>query len=204
MSKPYSNKKKIRGWKKQIRKINHWKNYNLTLDTTKLHDFQREYVKVIIDPWYRLVRRTPPLWYNRLILKALVEIYLNWYKTLQEWGEPFYLKIWLFDSHFINSQVVAASGDWIFGYNNTFTKSNEDKSFPFEKYTISNFSLEDFKWELHVDENYFYESDQLSEAEVDKIKQKAYRSGFLQDGDRYFALKIGDVWIGTFLPTQHF
>ncbi|ODG97132.1 hypothetical protein A4S05_01750 [Nostoc sp. KVJ20] len=198
MSNPYSNKKKIRGWKKQIRKINYWKNYNLTLDVTKLHKSQRDYVKVTIDPWYRLVRRNPPIWYNRLILEALIEIYLNWHKTLQESGEPFYLKIWLFEHHFINSQVVAATGDWIVGYNNTFTKSNEKRAFPFEKYKIHNFSLENFQWELHVEENYFYEKiDQLSEAEINKIKQKAYRSGFLQNGDRYFAIKTGDVWIGT-------
>lgn len=198
MSNPYSNKKKIRGWKKQIRKINYWKNYNLTLDIAKLHKSQRDYVKVTIDPWYRLVRRNPPIWYSRLILEALIEIYLNWHKTLQESGEPFYLKIWLFDHHFINSQVVAATGDWIVGYNNTFTKSNEAKTFPFEKYKIHNFSLENFQWELHVEENYFYEKiDQLSEAEINKIKQKAYRSGFLQNSDRYFAIKTEDVWIGT-------
>ncbi|MBW4566260.1 MAG: hypothetical protein KME32_35390 [Mojavia pulchra JT2-VF2] len=198
MSNPYSNKKKIRGWKKQIRKINYWKNYNLTLDIAKLHKSQRYYVKVTIDPWYRLVRRNPPIWYNRLILEALIEIYLNWHKTLQESGEPFYLKIWLFDHNFINSQVVAATGDWIVGYNNTFTKSNEARTFPFEKYKIHNFSLENFQWELYAQENYFYEKiDQLSEAEIHKIKQKAYRSGFLQNGDRYFAIKIGDVWIGT-------
>lgn len=198
MSNPYSNKKKIRGWKKQVRKINYWKNYNLTLDVTKLHKSQRDYVKVTIDPWHRLVRRNPPIWYNRLILEALIEIYLNWQKTLQEWEEPFYLKIWLFDHHFINSQVVAATGDWIVGYNNTFIKSNDARTFTFEKYKIHNFSLENFQWELHVEENYFYEKiDQISEAEINKIKQKAYRSGFLQNGDRYFAIKTGDVWIGT-------
>lgn len=198
MSNPYSNKKKIRGWKKQIRKINYWKNYNLTLDVTKLHKSERDYVKVTIDPWYRLVKRNPPIWYNRLILEALIEIYLNWHKTLQESGKPFYLKIWLFDHHFINSQVVAATRDWIVGYNNTFIKSNEARMFPFEKYKIHNFSLENFQWELQVEENYFYEKiDQISEAEINKIKQKAYRSGFLQNGDRYFAIKTGDVWIGT-------
>lgn len=198
MPNPYSNKKKIRGWKKQIRKINYWKNYHLTLDTAKLDDSQREYVKLTIDPWYRLVKRTPPIWYNRLILEALVEIYLSWHKTLQKWGEPFYLKIWLFDPHFINSQVVAATKDWIVGYNNTFTKSNQNQTFPFDKYKISNFSLEDFTWELHIEENYFYEKmDQLSEVEINNIKQKAYRSGLLRDGDRYFAIKTGDVWIGT-------
>jgi hypothetical protein len=72
---PFSNRKRIRGWKKLADKINHLKNANLEINRELLEKYGRDYVKLTISPWRNLTPRNPPFWYRRLFLDALVEIY---------------------------------------------------------------------------------------------------------------------------------
>lgn len=195
-----SNKKKIRGWKNQIKKIEKWKNENINLDLEVLKQRNRDYVKIWINPWYRLEKRNPPNWYCRLILKSMIEIYMNWFKTLEELGEPFYLKIWLFDPNFINSQIVVAIGDELNFYDNVFERNISEKKFPYEKYDMKDLGLKDFNLDLFIDENVLYEKlDDLSLREVNKLKKKAYEilnAEYDDIEDICYRVKIGDIWVG--------
>ncbi|GMK44169.1 hypothetical protein PghCCS26_12960 [Paenibacillus glycanilyticus] len=145
-------KNKIRGWKRRIRHIEQWKQRNIVLDMNTLAAFRRDYAKLWIPLFYSLVRRTPPIWYNRLLLDAMIEVYNSWHETLTKTGEPFYLKIWLFEPEFINSQVVAAYRDELDFYDNAFESVAEIIPFPFPK-------LEQFNWLPHFDPNHYREED---------------------------------------------
>jgi hypothetical protein len=197
-----NNKKKIRGWKRQKRKIEKWKIHNFKINSNSLGKYDRDYLKIIIDPWYRLVRRNPPLWLFRYILSNLIEIFFNWYKELEKMEEPFYLKIWLSNPHFINSQIVSSFRDNLHFYDNIFRKSDEIKGFPFDKFRIPELAL--FEWELFIDENYYFENDLkegvYTEAEFKIIKKKAYSKDIVRysDGteDNCYSIKKGDIWLG--------
>ncbi|MCP3776693.1 hypothetical protein NLX71_25985 [Paenibacillus sp. MZ04-78.2] len=204
-------KKKIRGWKRRLREIDEWKRRVINVDMEQLNKYHRDYAKLWIPPFYGIHRRNPPVWFNRLILEAMLEVYENWLQKFKEMDEEFYLKIWLYDPHFINSQIVAAYKECLFFYDQTFdlARQEQEKKFPFDKYTSLKDQLEKFNWRLHIDSDVFTESDLIdniqrgwmSENEVKAIKSKAYKvdSINLSDGDtdKVYSVKVGDVWVGS-------
>ena len=79
----FSAKKKIRGWKRLKRRIEWWKSDNIQLNMEYLRDHHRDYVKLWISPFYGLQTVTPPLWYKRLLLEAMIDVYHEWHKQLK-------------------------------------------------------------------------------------------------------------------------
>jgi len=116
----FSKKKKIRGWKRHKRKIERWKQNAINLDMDYLRNYQRQYEKLWIHPFYKLERRNPPNWYKSLLLDAMIEVYLEWHQKMKKEEEDFYLKLWLYDPHFINSQIVVAYRNCLDFYDETF------------------------------------------------------------------------------------
>jgi hypothetical protein len=203
------NKKKIRGWKRHVRKINKWKQRVIDLDKEHLRKYQRDYAKLWIHPFYTIPRRNPPIWYNLLLLEAMLDVYRSWYEKLSKMDKQFYLKLWIFDPHFINSQVVAAYKDCLHFYDQTFDVGNQEKQFPFHKYAYLREKLEMFDWHLHIDSDVYTESDLIdniqrgwtTENEVEAIRSKAYKVETIHlsdgDADKTLSVKVGEVWIGS-------
>ncbi|WP_155592115.1 hypothetical protein [Lysinibacillus cavernae] len=204
----YSKKKKIRGWKRHKRKIERWKQSAINLNIDCLRNYQRQYEKLWIHPFYAWVRKNPPNWYNRLLLDSMIEVYLEWHQKMVDENEEFYLKIWLYDPNFINSQIVVAYRDCLDFYNKPFEIRKEYKEFPFYKFHSLRDKLEQFQWDLHIEIDYYDENDlnewleegSLTEKEVSKIKGEAYETiKFENEFGSYlqYSLDKGDVWIGT-------
>jgi hypothetical protein len=204
----FSKKKKIRGWKRHKRKIERWKQNAINLDMDYLRNYQRQYEKLWIHPFYKLERRNPPNWYKSLLLDAMIEVYLEWHQKMKKEEEDFYLKLWLYDPHFINSQIVVAYRNCLDFYDKTFKRRQENKEFPFDKFHSLRDKLEQFEWDLHIESDYYDENDlnewleegALTEKEVSRIKGKAYDAVRIKDEDGSFlqySLDKGDVWIGT-------
>jgi hypothetical protein len=187
----FKNRKKIRGWNRQLKKLRSWQCRNMQL---VLNKSEVAYVKISLDPWYRLVKRNPPLWFRRLILKALIEIYDSWYLQLLELknSDKFYLKIWLYDPHFMSSQVVAAWDQNAYQY--AFSSDPEDSPYP-RKYQAYN--LEELLWESAIEEDFYYEKiDELTPNQINLLKQRAARVGQLANGEVFYAISSGHVWLG--------
>jgi hypothetical protein len=205
----HSKKKKLRGWKRHKRKIEKWKQNAINLDIDYVREHHREYIKLWVFPFYNgLGHRTPPVWYNRLLLDAMIDVYLTWYEKMKKENEDFYLKIWLYDPHFINSQIVVAYKDCLNFYDKTFDKRKEHKGFPYEKFHFLKEKLDKFEWELHIDTDYYDENDLnewimdgfKTEKEVQAIKDKAYKTYNIKSEDGtyiQYSIDKGDVWIGT-------
>lgn len=206
MPNPFVNKKKIRGWKRKVKQIEQWKQRCMVLDIDTLNRNNRDYVKLWIDPFYRLTRRNPPLWYSRLLLAAMIEVYESWHLKMKAFDEPFYLKIWFYHPNFIDSQVVVAFRDCLNYYDAAFDKSDMAKRFPAQLYG-NHSRLEKFKWELAIDAYKYW----LSELDEDvrlgfsspkrkeSIQRRAYKSETLQlnyGEDTLYKIRAGDVWIG--------
>lgn len=181
----------------------------MDLDMEHLHTYHRDYAKLWIHPFYALPRRNPPAWYNALLLEAMVEVYAHWNKTLLATGEPYYLKLWIFDPHFIHSQIVAAYQDCLHFYDQTFDAQKIEKPFPFHKYPKIQDKLQLFDWHLYVDCDTYAESDLtdhlqrgwMSEKEAASIRQKAYKTTVIQlpngETDTGYSVRAGDVWVGS-------
>lgn len=184
----------------------------MQLDMEYLAHHQRDYVKLWIDPFYRLVRRNPPVWFSRLLLAALLDIYEAWHQQLKQRNEAFYLKIWLFEPDFISSQVVAAIGEQLHAYDhafeqNTMMQVKADERLAKLPLLQKIKGVELFAWQLHIDAEFYYESeleDDLAsgfrtEREVKCIKSKAYdveKQQWSGQPDSVYKLQAGDVWVG--------
>jgi hypothetical protein len=150
-------KRKLRGGNRIIRKIKYWESYSLNLDLKLLKENHREYVKIWVSPFSHLHLKRyaypePSRLHKRLIMNALLNIYDTWKQQLDDLGEPYYLKIWLFENHFKYSQVVCSVQDKLHFYNNAFTKSDDLESA--NKFVKINPKIEEYKWELYFDENF--------------------------------------------------
>jgi hypothetical protein len=190
------NRKKVRGWRRQIEKVDRWRQQNIELNIV-----DRSYVKIWIDPWYRLQRRNPPLWLARYMLAGLIEIYDAWHSQLTARGEDFYLKIWLFDRHFISSQVVAAIDSSRDYYQHTFLPVSPvpaTKLQPSSLYRSSSlFNLDRFNWQYCQDEMVYAErADELTRSEIDRLHTTAMRIWQSSDGDTLYSTVIDRLWVG--------
>ncbi|MDB1727276.1 hypothetical protein [Enterococcus avium] len=125
-------KQKIRGWKRRLRDVEYWVMNNKDIDLGWLEERNMNYSKLWIHPFFSLKEYTLPNWYKRLLIQALLDVYHSWETALQEIGEPYYLKIWIFKKDFMRSQVVASYRDSLHNYDNLFSEVKEVVTLPSE------------------------------------------------------------------------
>ena len=215
-----SRKRKVRGHKRRWRAIEKWIASYKSIDIDRLKECERTWVKVRVSPWtdfsgvsdrFREPRGTTKI----KLLKGLIEIYRSWKEILDEHQEPYYLKIWLYEPRFPNSQVVCAVRESIDFYKNTFNDPGEHKTLNPDKYGRLSPAIAKFTWDYRIDEDSFetvteddrpfyasfkdYEEDRkwsvnmLSKA--DRI-QSVGRGG---DGSKIdFFITRGDIWLGQY------
>lgn len=193
-----------------MNRIERWKKRNINLDIEMLKKYGKDYVKIWISPFYDLYRinefesghKNPPAWFNRIILKAMTDIFMSWDEELKEIDQPYYLKIWLYDPNFINSQIVAAIGkENIEYYNSVFEKDKRVIKFPYNKYSSDDNNLSEFEWDLHKDQYIVYESEHDDEERVlNYIKQRAYKveqEKILSNIETCYYIRQGNIWVGS-------
>jgi hypothetical protein len=146
MPNPFSNRKKVRGWKRRIRQLEAFRLEHRELDVEALRHGGRHYVKIWLDPWRRLVPRNPPYWYRRRIVAAFIDILDAWRERLEAAGEPYYLELWLFHPDFYDTQVVAAVGEEIDYYIMVFYPAVDAPALPPAEYLDAAYDLSRFHW----------------------------------------------------------
>ena len=199
----YSNRKKIRGWKRRIKHIDKWfvsaKECNFEL----FNNLKEDYTKIRIYPWNLLSERIPPNWYFRLILEKLIVVHELWKNKYDGYNCSYDLQIWLNDPNTIRSHVVCAqvenSGD---RRENYYRKSKDQLEFPFNKWKSKAYDLKKFEWILFDDEDlHFKNIEGLDDQEIDEL----LKTGFLAETidiekkeETMYSKKVGHVWIGRF------
>jgi len=192
-----TNRKKIRGWKKQIKKIDAWYEKNKVPNITVIESYQHEYTKVWIDPWFRLTKRNPPVWYFRLILDSFERLYTNWEFELDKTEFSYDLQLWIFEKNYVQSELVCIrtenKGDTIKDF---FTDCPELREFPIAKFKTEHFKPELFDWTLKYDTlNYYKSMDELTEKDIDKLLKNGYQR-IEESGEQRFWKPCDYVWIG--------
>jgi len=207
--------KKIRGHKRRLRQIETWRLNNLYLDIDYLKERQRDYVKFRVYPWNPVAMSMrkyprPKREARRKIIESLIDIYENWEKQLIEYGEPFYLKIWLFEPDIQNSQVVCAIGDCLNFYDQTFNKSEIIKEFKPESYGVLSQRLKNYNWDAHIHEYALFECDYKEEnykTRDEFISDKKWLEKELRkphkvienakQSSKMYMIEAGKVWLGN-------
>jgi hypothetical protein len=211
--------RKIRGHKRRHKQIDHWVLDNISIDNLPLHrnklllrNQNRYHVKIDVDPWCRIPVINseipePTGKTKQKILNGLLEIYENWKIQLDKLNESYYLKIWLFEPRFSQSQVVFAIGEDLNFYENVFYKPETHKSIKLENYGSLQSKIAQFDWDYYLDEEQNYDNDvkELLEQKVvkkwfQKLLKKPYRKikydePFGEITGAYF-FEVGDIWVG--------
>lgn len=210
--------KKIRGHKRRWNDINQWVETHKNLDLDYLKESQRDYSKIRVHPWSGISltnSQTPePKGQTKTkILSGLIEIYDSWKKQLDKLDESYYLRIWLFEPRFANSQVVCAIGDYLDFYENTFYKPEESKKLNLENYGQLKNEMGNFNWEYRLDEDHFDNSEPgnpelyatLADYEEDKrwfkkMLKKPHRTTKFKEpigeATESYSFEKGEVWLG--------
>lgn len=208
--------RKYRGFQNLWEDIASWVEFNKNIDLDYLNSRQRDWVKIWISPFSDLsltgsVIPQPKGKARRLITQGLVDIYKARKKELDKLGKPYYLKIWLNDRRFSNSQVVCAVDDCIDFYENTHARP--EHSIEIENSGIADVAMKypEFTWEHRLDEEllnfnelgspddyhkmeHYLEEKRWYDKQVKKKHRKITDPNF-PDVD-YRAFKKGNVWLG--------
>jgi hypothetical protein len=212
--------KKIRGHKRRWKDIEHWRIEHLDLELTDylLNVRDRTYAKLNIRPWSGLslthsITPEPRGKTKQKMLNGLLDIYEDWKRQLDQLGQPYYLKVWLFEPRFSQSQVVCAIGDRIDFYENTFFKPEYLKKFKADHYGELKNRLKNFHWDYGLDEDH-YDNTEVGEPEyyasrqdyeytkkwfVELLKRPHRTNKFKEpigEATESYSFKLGDLWLG--------
>lgn len=197
MANPFSNRKKVRGWKRRVRQLERFREAHRTLDVQALRESQYDYVKIWLDPWSRLEPRNPPVWFRRRILAALIDIHDAWREKLEALGEPYYLEIWLFDPDFHRSQVVAGL-DWrMEHYRTVFAPSPNVPPRPPAAYDDPAYDLDRFQWRPGKEVNAYLATEYMGFEEAAYLARTCTRMETASTGEPMFVFELGNVWQGS-------
>lgn len=104
-----SKSKKVRGLKRALKKIHIWKVKNILFNIENFEKEKKHHLKLSFSPFFNIFKnRVAPLWYQRVLMKALYEIYLAWAMELSKSNRKFYAKIWILKNDFMSSRLVIA------------------------------------------------------------------------------------------------
>lgn len=212
--------KKIRGHNRRQKQIDNWRLDNLSLDLTDylLNERDRYYAKIRVHPWSGLsltnsVTPQPTGKTKKKLLNGLLDIYEDWKNQLDKLGQPYYLKVWLFEPRFSHSQVVCAIGNRIDFYENNFFKPDKDKTINLDNYRSLKTRMSKLNWDHRLDEDH-YDKNDVGELEnyaslqdfeetkkwFDKLLKKPHRTHKLKepidDVTEVYLFKRGDLWLG--------
>lgn len=212
--------KKIRGHKRRHKQIDNWRLDNLSLDLTNylLNQRNRYYAKIRVHPWSGLsltnsVTPEPTGKTKQKMLNGLLDIYEDWKKQLDKLGQPYYLKVWLFEPRFSQSQVVCAIGDNFDFYENTFYKPETNKTIQLDSYGSLKTKLSKLNWDYGLDEDH-YDNTEVGEPEMyaskkdyedtkkwfSKLLKKPHRTIKFEEpigeATESYSFKRGAIWLG--------
>jgi len=211
-------KKKIRGHKRIWNDIDQWVDINKNLDLGYFKKYKRDYTKIRVHPWditsWTKSQTPEPKGQTKTkILYGLIDIYDSWKKELDKLNETYYLRIWLFEPRFSNSQVVCAMGEYLDYYENIFFKPEESRILSPMSFGQLNKEIDEFNWEYRIDEDHFDKNEigtteafislkafEKNKKRFNRIMKKPHMTTKYLDpiGEamEYYSFKKGDVWLG--------
>ncbi|WP_116107249.1 hypothetical protein [Lewinella sp. IMCC34191] len=213
--------RKIRGHRRHWRTIDRWVAENQRLDLPGLEHSHHQVARLRVTPWgWSSWAKTEygikePHGKTKLrILRGLLSIYTSWSRDLEGYPAPYYLKMWLYEPHFSESQVVCALGDRIEHYEKVFAAPPEGQTKPLPGYGSLDVQLDRLSWRHCLEETYLTNNDpgdpamyasrkhyEEDRAYIGRLLQRPHRTepGTDVNGHpcRVYCIPVGDIWVGT-------
>jgi len=205
---------KIRGHKRRHRAIQQWRLDNLELRLDLIEKYDYDNIDIVVHPWCDIsiinsAIPEPKGKTKQLMLNGLIDIYHSWKEQLNKIGQPYYLKIWLYEPRFSKSQVVCAFGERIEHYEKFFFKPNQTPELKLTTFGNVKDKLKKLSWGYYLDEDHFENDyigerkDYLTHADFEenkrwfiKMMKKPHRTTKVNDTTEFFSFKKGNLWLG--------
>ena len=204
--------KRIRGLRRHARRVQQWQQNELPdLDLAWLRQQHYDYQKLRVSPWqnYRRVKKQlasypqPPSGLRREFLAGLLVNFTRWHTALCTLNEPTYLAIWLFETEFHRSQLVAAVQERIIHYEGIFGPTLIPASpFPHPFHTLPGLAALD--WHAYYYEEPLFGFDPATTADTvlkRYVRHRSFRTETTADGEVICWVRSGRVWVGR-QPTE--
>jgi hypothetical protein len=213
-------KNKIRGHRRRWKQIARWQADYISVDLIDYlqHEGDYFYAKIRVHPWSGLSfadsdPKEPTGKTKQKMVSGLIAIYEDWKRQLDTLGQPYYLKIWLYEPRFSNSQVVCAVGESLAKYTHTFSLVKEKATLPLV-YGEVNETLKNFVWEQGLDEDH-YDDYMVGDPELypsfvdyenakrwfNRLLKKPHTTttskGYDNEELTVYSFRRGNVWIGA-------
>lgn len=138
------------------------------------------------------------------IINGLLDIYDQWLLQLASLGQPYYLKIWLYEPRLLESQVVCALGERIDYYESLFSDSNDLSKRQAADHNPRIGRLAFYNWKQYRDDEIYIvdEEEKLSDYDYKStnwIRQqlkKAHEVKVLEDNRKLYFVRRGNLWVG--------
>lgn len=200
----FSNRKKLRGAKRQLGRVERWRQAHLSPDLRHLDLYGYDYVKLTIDPWDRLVKRQPPVWLRREMTHALLDMYESWHEATRDNAEVSYLRVWLSWPEFTASQVVVSTSLRAAYYEGMFVDVEQPRGLPADLGAPLLERLAQFEWREVLNEYPVNVEDLRGDnghIDWDDVRRwlskRKYRREVLPDGTTIYWLQYGRTWVGS-------
>ena len=136
---------------------------------------------------------------KKLMLRSLYQVYQAWKDELDATGEPYYLKVWLYEPWIEDSQVVCAVGDLLGSYEEMFESLGEQCS-PEALQSVPEMGLVD-NWVTNRHAAYYSESEWQDDEKMMKwLNGGGFETREMQFGDgtsdTTYIVPIGRVFVG--------
>ena len=111
-------KKRVRGLKRHLRNHRKWATIPEPFTEKLLNKQHYDYIHLGLSPWR--VNGKPPVAIRKLWVSRLVADYQEWHQQMAIRYHDFYLAVWIFDSTFGESEVIAAIDEKVESYAHRF------------------------------------------------------------------------------------
>jgi|GEM_PF-1918945 len=189
------NRKRVRGWKRQMDRVRAWRDAHARIDTQHYEASDFDDVKLTLDPWYRLVKRQPPVWLRREMTRALLDVEDAWAAQVkQEAMRAPYLSVWLQWPNFIRSQVVIARNDRALMYETMFHEAPDPRGLPHDLGPELHARLGQYTWRECLSEVPVLAED-LTPEDHAWLAKRRHRTERLSDRRTIHWVQEGRLWV---------
>lgn len=159
-------KKKVRNHSRIQKQITLWKDHHIKYGPKYSHSKNTEYTyaNTRIYPYvnFTLNNSIPaPIKgkTRQLFIEAFLEIFEAWELQAKAIGNDYYLKIWLYEPYFENSEIVYTTGNRAGHYENMFREHEKELQFPLQNFGSLAEEMAALSWSAHLDEQHIFDTD---------------------------------------------
>ncbi|WP_400191083.1 hypothetical protein [Hymenobacter sp. B81] len=189
--------KKVRGRRRQLRRFAQSSHLPVPWSLRQLHQDQYDYARPGLAPWYgSSFASNPPTRIRQEVFKALLATHTQWQCQLQDYAEPHYLAVWVMNSVFRESQVVAGVGSRREYYAGVFGLPDPAAPpLPPEYQAVP--GAGQLRWTAYQHEVPVghWEFDDAAEA-TQFLRRVRYRTVADAAGNPLYLIRLGRVWVG--------